>query len=410
MGEARAQLECHGTFVETMVEEDAASSEALALVDRTRAGLVAIGQVSNQCETVHQKLMSLRRADQVAKSPLKAIMALGGLAGLEQPAAEAFKTLKLISDILERRMEAGDWDAEDSMHEVPPLRIRFRACLARAVREARSIAQALPPASPVTLKARRCRPDLLVKVEQLAILEAEAEGDPGVIFSAGLLMSEASMTANDVPFFGTKPSRSDWSLDSRGFRVPTGIANAEDMLWKGFQASFGPDETERAALRAIRICQHAKMLVQLKLDAAAEWRYRAGAELASKYGRHKLASHCLAQLSYFLYVNGFEEKALDVADEAVTLGSDPLASYLQVMLRSNLGLLRTDGETRSAAKQLAELQGQLHAKELEETRTSIHANLVFWEGVSEAGTISSCFSLGDSAQVLICVLARFAYM
>jgi len=77
-----AQLQCHSIFVETM-EEESIPTDAFALIERTRAGLVAVGEVSDHCASVHQKLSSVRRLDSVSQNPREAIVALGSLAGLE---------------------------------------------------------------------------------------------------------------------------------------------------------------------------------------------------------------------------------------------------------------------------------------------------------------------------------------
>jgi hypothetical protein len=413
--ELRAQLEGHDALVATMSDNDEevgeVAMEALALVERTRIALGLIVEMSDQCDTMLGKLHSIRHADTASLNPTEAIVALSGLSGFEKHAREALTTLKTLTDILEQRVEAGDWDAEDSMHEVPPIRIKFRGCLLKCVREARAISAALPKASPVTHRAQQCKPELLVKAEQLAFAEAEHEVDPGVIFNAGMLMSEVSVTTGEIPLFGAAQNAgSDMVEDSQGTFVPRGISDAEQKLLQGYHASFGPDETERAALRAIRLSQHAKYLMQIGADSAAEWRYRAGAELAGKHGREKLASHSLAQLSYFLSARGRGEMALEVANEAMNISFDPLASYLQVTLRTDQGLIRTDEEARAAADQLMAVGGRLPMRHLEDTRMATHANFLVWQEVSDTETFSSCLGLGDAAQVLICLAGKFAYM
>lgn len=414
--ELRAQLEGHDSLLATMTGQNEdelgeAAMEALALVDRTRTALGLIVEMSDQCDTMLGKLHSIRRADTASLNPTEAIVALSGLAGFEKHAREALTTLKTLTDILEQRVEAGDWDAEDSMHEIPPIRIKFRGCLLKCVREARAISGSLPMASSVAQRAQQCKPELLVKAEQLAFAEAESEVDPGVTFSAGLLMSEVSVSSAETPLFGAARSdTSDLVEDAQGMLVPRGISIAEKKLLQGYQASFGPDETERAALRAIRLSQHAKYLMQIGSDSAAEWRYRAGAELAGKHGRDKLASHSLAQLSYFLSNRGQGETALQVANEAMNISSDPLASYLQVTLRTDQGLIRTDQEARAAADQLMAVGGKLPMKHLEDARVATHSNMLVWQEVSESESFGSCFEMGDAAQVLICLAGRVAYM
>merc|ERR1719487_1371101 len=241
------------------------------------------------------------------------------------------------------------------MYEVPPLRIKFRSCLLKATKDARAIAQSLPLSHPSTTRAQRCRPNMLVGLEMLAFQEAEKDADPGVVFNAGLLMSEVGVTPMATPFFGApKSAGTQLSLqqDTNGFAVPRELAMAEEMLLAGVQASVGPDETEKAALSAIRLCQHARFLTDVGSDDAVHWRYRAGAELAVKHGRDKLASHAFGQLSYFLSRRGKDHLALEAANEAMAVGSDPLACYLQVMLRMSLGELRTAEQVRDAARQL----------------------------------------------------------
>jgi len=417
VGEMRAQLECQSVLVN--VNPDVAVQDALPFIERATTLLASVHGLNQQCETLHQKLRSSRR--KASGDPRQAMAGLGELRKFEMPAREGFASIKLVTDIFEQRMEAGDWDAEDSMHEIPSLRVSFRTCLLNVVQEARTIANILPSSNPAVQEVQRCRPDILKGVETLAFAEAELEADPSVIFSAGMLMSEVSLTGN-VAFFGdARPESSLWESvgltsvgsdfaeDAKGMDVPKDIVAAERMLLQGFQATVGPEEVERAALRSIRLSMHAKRLMELNLDAAAEWRYRSAAALAANHGRDKLASHALAQLSYFFAHRKHVEEALKVADRAVELSDDALASYMQVTLRVTLSELRTEEQVRASAAQLRSLKGKLPSAELEETRAATLANLDVWAGVTESDSFSSCL-VGDVAQVLICVLGNVAYM
>jgi len=381
--------------------------EAAIMVERAKITIGGVGDVSQQCEGLHGKLKTLRTEGHMSSS--KALVGLGGLSGFEKIAQEAFATLHTVENVLQRRMEEGDWDAEDAMHEVPPLRIRFRQCMLKAVKEARAIAGSLSAGDESLQRAQRCRPDLLTGIEELAFAQAEAEDDPGITFSAGLLLSEAGVSPSNTPFFGATGKANSMVIDPKGYKVPDDLMKSEQMMLQSYQNSYGPDETERAALSAIRLCQHAKHLMNQGLDGATEWRYKAGAELAEKHGRDKLASHSMSQLSYFLVLKGRDGEALKVADEAIGLSNDPLASYLQVQLRRSLGRYQTSEDVEDAAEQLAEVEGKLLTKQMEETRTALQKNIALWKQVQVKGTYQSCFILNDAAEVMTCLLAKIAY-
>eukprot|EP00929_Paragymnodinium_shiwhaense_P120330 TRINITY_DN92272_c0_g1_i1.p1 TRINITY_DN92272_c0_g1~~TRINITY_DN92272_c0_g1_i1.p1 ORF type:complete len:573 (-),score=135.50 TRINITY_DN92272_c0_g1_i1:72-1718(-) len=409
LDELRAQLECHSNYLGTLTDTQEIVQESVTLNERTRSVLAAVQATSERCEASVNRLQKFRR--NAPEKPGDAIVALSGLAGFEAPASEAADALGTVTTVLQKQMDTGDFDAEDIMYEVPPLRIKFRSCLLRAAKDARSVAQSLPRESALTLRAQRCRPDMLVPLDRLAFKEAEGDADPGVIFNAGLLKSEIAVTMTATPFFGKMVPATSLSLeDARGLLAPSDLVLAEQMFLQGLKASVGPDETEKAALSAIRLCQHAKFLMDAGADAAAEWRYRAGAELAAKHGRDKLASHTYGQLSYFLNQRGRSDLALDSANEAMSLGSDPLASYLQVTLRMSLGELRSAEQVKEAARQLLSIDGRLPSKALEENRAAAYSNMALWNKVSVTETVESCLALGDVANVLICFLGKVAYM
>merc|ERR1719210_156870 len=136
-------------------------------------------------------------------------------------------------------------------------------------------------------------------------------------------------------------------------------------MLQGETLSVGSDQLERAAVRALRLYQHAKYLASNHHDAAAELRYRAAAELAAANHRSKLAAHAMTRLSYFLTLRGRHEEALNATQEALNHTEDPLAVLLQVRLRRRLGELKTDAELSLAEEQLGEIVGQLPSETLE---------------------------------------------
>ena len=120
-------------------------------------------------------------------------------------------------------------------------------------------------------------------------------------------MSEVSVTG-DVALFGdARPASSLW--ESSGL---TSVGSDFAEYAKGMQAAAGPEQVDRAVLRSSRLSMHAKKLIELDLDAAAESRYRAAATFAANHGRDQLASHALTLLSYFFALRGYAEKALNV--------------------------------------------------------------------------------------------------
>lgn len=407
LDELRAQIECHSLFVGTLKDNQLTLEESGALNERTRSILHAVHATNDKCDAFTSRLSSVKKT--ASDKPSEAIVALSGLAGFETEASNAASALQTVSSVLEQQMMAGDWDAEDMMYEIAPMRIKFRSCLLKAAKDSRAVAQALA-GSPQAERAQRCRPDMLVGLEKLAFAEAEQDTDPGVLFSSGLLMSEVGVAPAGTPFFG-RPTQSQPALtqDAKGLVVPRQIAESEEMLLQGLQASIGPDETEKAALSAIRLCQHAKFLMDTNHEAAVEWRYRAGAALATRHGRDKLAAHTFGQLSYFLHQRGKDDIALEAANEAMEMGNDPLASYLQVALRLNLGHLRTVEQVRDAKEQLVDAQGKLPSKLLEDARSATYSNLVMWNKISATGSSEKCLEMADAAEIMICMLGKAAY-
>lgn len=151
------------------------------------------------------------------------------------------------------------------------------------------------------------------------------------------------------------------------------------------------------------------MLALKHHDSAAEWRYRAAAELAALHRRQKLASHALGRLGYFLTLRGRKEEALESAGQALDHGEeDPLAQYLQASLRRSLGELRTTEEVEFAEKQLSSVAGKLPSKTLEDQRAVAHGELGWWRLVATEG-LQVCLRAWDAAQMLICVFCGLVF-
>jgi hypothetical protein len=296
------------------------------------------------------------------------------------------------------------------MQQFSPLRVAFRGCILKVVRMARTIAQALPSASPALQRVQQCKPEMLAGLERLALAEAEQDSDPGVRFGAGLLISDQCISPANTPFFGAQASELlDLAVDAQGHRVPAGLAVSEQMLLESLESATVLDRSDRSKACLMRLAKHAKFLADKNQYAAAEWRYRAGAEIAKTHGHHQMAASSLAQLSYFLSLYGQHESALDAATDSLKYGQDSLATYLDATLRLGLGELRTDDQVKSAAQQLKGVEGKLPTPALEATRTSLVGKLEDLHSASASESISGCLRLGDAAQVLSCVIGRFVY-
>jgi len=177
----------------------------------------------------------------------------------------------------------------------------------------------------------------------------------------------------------------------------------------GEEASTGADMGDRAAVRALRLYQHAKMLALKHHDSAAEWRYHAAAKLAAEHRRQKLASHALGRLSYFLSLRGRKEEALEVSAKSLQYGEeDPLAVYLQASLRRSLGELKTNEDVEAAEKQLSAVAGKLPSKALEDQRAAAYSDLTWWRLVATEG-LHHCFRAWDAAQMLVCIFSGIVF-
>eukprot|EP00928_Gymnodinium_smaydae_P063764 TRINITY_DN4725_c0_g1_i2.p1 TRINITY_DN4725_c0_g1~~TRINITY_DN4725_c0_g1_i2.p1 ORF type:complete len:579 (+),score=118.55 TRINITY_DN4725_c0_g1_i2:98-1834(+) len=442
--EERAQLMCHNALVapswlsesygDMLAGVASEAAEDLA-VRRFKPVLGSVQGMVRQCKSLRGELRKLRgqrrpsATTQQQRSQPSAndaiVTAFERLASFEVPAREALETLQRITAV--RRNATGETSRDEDLEMAASSRVALRTCVVDALRDARSLAEALPRP---TSKGSACKSSsaaALSSMERFAIMEAVAESDAEVSFGAGLLLSQAAMAPSDVPMFDGSVSDLETGLDlgvdddvpslagsSSGKRtVPRTMIMAEALLRRGFEATNGEEEvSKKASSRAGVLAYHAKFLMELGdgWENVAEKRYREAAEIARQHGRQKLASHALAQLAYFLSLRGFSEEALGAAEEAVAVDAgDPLAVHLRATLRLATGNVRTAEAALAAKNELAAVKGRLPNANLEADRERAHAVLAKWLPVARADTMSVCLTLGDIADILTCLAAKLAY-
>jgi len=375
------------------------------------------------CKAVADDLQMSRRAkastpaqQQAQRSGSVALAALRSLKRLEAPFRENLIALAAGSKVLESRSQTGDTDAAEELRNALGA---DRSCALQALQEGRAVAQVLPRSAPLVRRALQCQPHLLENFQATVLREATEAKDAATIFALGLYYSDIGLASEQgksrAPLFGAGPqplstwtSEPNWLADAGGSHAPSDIVQAEELLLAGEEASVGPDRSDRGAARALRLYQHGKMLALKHHDSAAEWRYRAAAELASSHRRQKLAAHALGRLGYFLSLRGRKEEALEAATVALKQEEDPLSQYLQVSLRRSLGALTTSEEVHSAERTLSSVAGKLPSKTLEDQRAAAHAELGWWRLVATEG-LHVCLRAWDAAQMLICVFCGLAF-
>lgn len=437
--ELYAQLECNVQLVESGATTQEAAPALLVRARDLMGALRAHGEEAGSilqaaqvkwarlthgvfqlsCKGVADELQVARRTKGPAKQGQRppaavSLTALRSLKRLEAPFRETLAAL------------AAGLQAEGcTSEELEDLRSSLgadRACALQALQEGRSVALALPRGAPLVRRAMQCRPKMLEDFQALVLAEAAEATDAATIFALGLYYSDVGLAMEQghvrAPLFEagaqaltswTSSSETSWAADAGGSHAPTDLVQAEALLLAGENASIGADASDRGATRALRLYQHAKMLALKHHDGAAEWRYRAAAELAATHRRQKLASHALGRLGYFLSLRGRKEEALVVAGEALQHGEeDPLSQYLQASLGRSLGELQTTEQVLDAEKKLGQVAGKLPSKTLEEQRATAHAELGWWRLVATDG-LQVCLRAWDVAQMLICALSGLVF-
>lgn len=332
-----------------------------------------------------------------------AISALRALRGLQADFVAADASVKRGSDAL-----MGTDGAPERLSELRSASGAASVCLLEAVREARTLVAALPRKDARVIEAANSDPTMLQAVEDFALDRLTSATDAAATFNLGLYWSDVGAGGSETLLFGLRRVDASWAKGDQGSHVPADLARAEQLLSQGQELSDGPERDERAAARALRLYQHAKLLAVAHHDAAAEERYLSSARLAAAHRRQRLAAHALTRLAYFYLLRGRHREALAQASEALTHATDPLAQYIQATQRRGLGLLHTEEDAKFAEEQLAQIAGKLPSQALEEKRQAAWEELNLWRQAAEGG-ITACLDMADAAKVLICGLCKLAF-
>mmetsp|Transcript_88119 Transcript_88119/g.139257 ORF Transcript_88119/g.139257 Transcript_88119/m.139257 type:complete len:671 (+) Transcript_88119:120-2132(+) len=373
----------------------------------------ATGEITTAAQQV-----KAARGSAIPASINQAFASLSALRRLEAPLRESLAALTQGEQIIAHQAsERGNETVED-LQEMQAAIASDRACAVRALQEGRSLALVLPKNAPLVRKMVICRPRMFQEFEDFVVSAASQARDAATRFGLGLYFSDIGLAIGQgqaqAPFFGRGPTSRSWSSsevwseDAEGLHAPGELVEAEALLLDGEEASMDSDRGERAAARALRLYQHAKLLALKHHDGAAEWRYLTSAKLAASHHRQKLAAHALGRLGYFLSLRGRKTEALEMIDQSLKHGEDPLAQYLQASLRRSLGELKSTEDITSAEKQLSLVAGQLPSKLLEEQRAAAHAQIAWWRLVGTQG-MQVCLKAWDAAQFLICMFCGFLF-
>eukprot|EP00928_Gymnodinium_smaydae_P071089 TRINITY_DN54767_c0_g1_i1.p1 TRINITY_DN54767_c0_g1~~TRINITY_DN54767_c0_g1_i1.p1 ORF type:complete len:568 (-),score=151.66 TRINITY_DN54767_c0_g1_i1:122-1825(-) len=407
------QLRCHAALVGSFGAK-APLKDRLALIEQAMTLLRGAEAAEQRCGAL-QQMLTAKRMDNIAlQNPPAALGILGRWAAIDLQLQQAFDVVEATGQLLQDRMAAGDWDAQDAFAGVPSLRIRLRECSLRGSREVRLMTQQLP-ATPRVRFAETCMGPSLARMERSALAQGREDTDAGVLFGTGLLLSEVSMALPAAPFFREGSSEADLpeneTVDAEGDGVPASLLLAEEFLQRGYETAAAPERVERAVMRTIQLCKHGTYLSEQKqLDLAPiERRFHAAAELAAENGRSKLAANALGKLSNLLERAGRIEDALASANKAMTHSDDPLASFQQARLRFELWQLQTAEEVASAAAQLLGIEAGRLNVEHDEVRLALGMHLQEMHAALESPGLQPCVALGDVATALACAFGKVFY-
>lgn len=371
------------------------------------------------CKAVTADLHRARRTKgvglQATTAAEPALAALTALKALQVPFQETLAALVSGIEVLKSNSMAGQ-ELQVLLGALGAL----RTCGLQALQEGRLVALALPPRADLVSKAKKCQPRMLEGFEDLVVKQAMVATDASSIFALGLYFSDIGLAAaegqEEALFFSVDPlsltrdglSQSRWALDEQGWHAPAELVKAEALLQTGELATADPDRSAQGAVRALRLYLHAKQLAIKQHDGASEWRYRAAAELAKSHERQKLSAHALARLGYLFSYRGRHAEALQVVQEALEYGEEPLAQFLHVSLRRSLGELRSANDLQAAERMLSKVAGKLPSKGLENERAAALADLQWWRLSSTQG-LRMCLQAGDAARFMICALGNLIF-
>lgn len=420
--EMKAQLQCYGALIEPSLQSAVAVdllSQSRRVYERVRNQSNSDGEIwnstqvewakithaalQNQCGNTGAELRSLRKDAKNKQLNLKAALrALQTLAELRQPFVEVLQATRQSAQVLRPLAAEGSFSVVEELEELRDTRVASRTCMLQCLYEARGLARLLPQSNEHVQKAVECNPDMMVKIEALILQQAERELDAAAASTLGEYWSEIGISGQAATFFASGQSEPSWVQDAAGLYAPEHLVKAELLMKNGEEGSLSSERFDRGASRALRLYQHAKFLALKHHDAAAEWRYRASAEVAAANHRQKLAAHSLTRLGYFLMLRGRQNEAVEVIKEGLEYFEDPLGLYLQASLRRSLGQLQTAHEIQEVEDQVAAVEGQLPSKALEDQRAATHNELQWWREAAN-GSFITCFSAHDAAKFFICV-------
>lgn len=196
-----------------------------------------------------------------------------------------------------------------------------------------------------------------------------------------------------------------WSADAfgSGAGAPDYMLRAEELL-RAAEDAPADHLKKKLAERSLRLYYHAKWLAERNYARAAEFRYRAAADLAKRARRSVLASHALSRLGYFLVQWSRHEEAAAALDEAHRLNgrTNPLAVYLDsVLKRKSAGadvsaIMKAEEHILAAAK--------LPSEELEFERALLAEEIAYWRGAEASPR--HCLKTAHAAHALICLCAH----
>lgn len=420
--EMQAQLQCYSALIEPSMQSSVAVdllSQSRHVYERLREQSNSDGEIwnstqvewakithaalQNQCGNIGAEMRSLRKDVKNKQLNLKAaISALQTLAALRKPFVEVLQATRQSAQVLRPLAAEGSFSVVEELEELRDTRVASRICMLQCLHEARGLARVLPESSEHVQKAVDCDPEMMVQIEALILQQAEQEPDAAAATTLGEYWSEIGISGQAATFFGSSHREPSWVQDSAGLYAPEHLVKGELLMKNGEEGSLSSERFDRGASRALRLYQHAKFLALKHHDAAAEWRYRASADVAAANHREKLAAHALTRLGYFLILRGRQNEAVDIIKEALDYFEDPLGLYLQATLRRSLGKLQTAHEIQEVEDQVAAVQGQLPSKALEDQRTATHIELQFWREAAN-GSLLTCLSAQDAAKFFICV-------
>eukprot|EP00927_Polykrikos_kofoidii_P062974 TRINITY_DN5778_c0_g1_i1.p1 TRINITY_DN5778_c0_g1~~TRINITY_DN5778_c0_g1_i1.p1 ORF type:complete len:556 (+),score=100.33 TRINITY_DN5778_c0_g1_i1:168-1835(+) len=452
------KLRSHVRGSATGADENLPSS---SLVSWSKGVLASAEATSARCDHIASTLNSLRQGStedsdgidgSTVRAPERARIlreVLIDLVPLETPATEVLEALRWgVGALRHRGSESLGWEEEELLAEMPDARSRLLTCLLGAAGEMRAVltpvlaTKFLPP-SPVqvllsTSENEEC-PEKggpfagFASVESVAFAEAIGmeTDDADMHFSVGAYLSDvglATLGRAAEPRSTQRLGGGIWeNIFGGNLRVltrlfksaavvgPKGhmlLAEAEARLLQGEGATISAQErAERTSVRALRLYKHAKALsVDGRHDAAAEARFRAAAALSASTLPH-LAAQSLGRLALLLRLRGRSSDALSAASDALQHDGDPLAAYLQVSLRKELGEFRSEQELLSAEALLRSVAGSLPSRAIEADSQNVLADLSAWRSVADGtrGDWRRCLGLGDVARVLVCATSSLAF-